>query len=164
VPVDLDEVPILLMGIAELAANAAGPVAKAMADEYKSHLTEVTLQRYHSAPGQFGTPSPAHEGPVASRTGRLAASVTSWQGASGPGFGSASVAPHTIYAVTQEWGEEHFARTRKYMHWTNSGGSWWKERVNIPERPYMSTAMKETIADGSLTRAAMVKFVEVTGL
>lgn len=159
----IDEVPGLLAGIRDLAANAAGPVAGAMADTYKTHLTRVTLQRYHSAPGQFGTPSPAGEGPVASRTGRLAASVTSTQGASGPGFGSASVAPHTIYAVTQEWGEIHYARTRKYMHWTNTGGSWWKERVEIPQRPYMRTATEETVEDGSLTRAAMDKFVSLMG-
>ena len=161
---NLDEVPALLAGFRDKAAAAAGPVANAMADTYRHHLTRVTLQRYHSVPGQFGTDSPAFEGPVASRTGRLAASVTSWQGASGPGFGSASVAPHTIYAVTQEWGEVHYARTRKYMHWVNSGGEWWKKRVEIPPRPYMRTATKETIADGSLTRAAMYKFVSITGL
>jgi phage gpG-like protein len=158
-----DELPGFLSGLRDRAEATAGPVAKAMADEYETHLTRVTLQRYHSAPGQFGTPSPRDEGPVASRTGRLAGSVTSREGASGGGVGTAYVAPHTIYAVTQEWGEIHYARTRKYMHWTNSGGSWWKERVDIPQRPYMRTATRETIADGSLTRAAMEKFVSIMG-
>ncbi len=159
----IDEVPTLLAAIRDQAANTAGPVAKAMADEYKTHLTTVTLQRYHSMPGQYGTPSPRDEGPVASRTGKLAGSVTSWYSAAGYGYGSASVAPHTVYAVTQEWGEIHYARTRRYMHWTNSGGAWWKKSVDIPERPYMRTATKETVADGSLTRAAMDKFVSLMG-
>jgi hypothetical protein len=161
--VTVDELPAVLGIFRDRAAAAAGPTAKAMADTYKSHLTRVTLQRYHSVPGQFGTPSPRYEGPVASRTGLLAASVTAWQGVSGPGFGSASVAPHTVYAVTQEWGAVHFARTRRFMHWTNSGGSWWKKRVDIPQRPYMRTATRETIADGSLTRSAMLMFRSMVG-
>ena len=159
-----DELPGFLAAFRTRVEGAAGPAAKAMADEYKSHLTRVTLQRFHSVPGQFGTPSPAGEGPVASRTGRLAASVTSWGGASGGGVGTAYVAPHTIYAVTQEWGEIHYRRTREYMHWINSGGEWWKKRVDIPQRPYMRTARDETIADGSLTRAATEAFISVTGL
>ena len=159
-----DELPGFLAGIRDRAMATPGPCAKAMADTYKTHLTRVTLQRYHSAPGQFGTPSPAEEGPVASRTGRLAASVTSWGGGSDGGVGTAFVAPHTIYAVTQEWGEIHYRRTREYMHWINSGGEWWKKRVDIPQRPYMRTARDETIADGSLTRAAMGKFVSIMGL
>ena len=65
-----DELPGFLAGIRDRAMATPGPCAKAMADTYKTHLTRVTLQRYHSAPGQFGTPAPAEEGPVASRTGR----------------------------------------------------------------------------------------------
>ena len=160
----IDEVPALLAGIRDQAAEAAGPCAKAIANTYKTHLTRVTLQEYHSAPGQFGTPSPRDVGPVASRTGRLAASVTSWYGAAGPGYGSASVAPHTVYSVTQEWGEEHTPSHFKYMHWTNSGGEWWKKRVKIPQRPYMRTATDQTIADGSLTRAAMESWVSIVRL
>ena len=159
-----DELPGFLAGIRDRAMTTPGPCAKAMADTYKTHLTRVTLQRFHSVPGQFGTPSPAGEGPVASRTGRLAASVTSWGGGSDGAVGSAFVAPHTIYAVTQEWGEIHYRRTREYMHWINSGGEWWKKRVDIPQRPYMRTATRETVADGSLTRAAMDKFVSIMGL
>lgn len=159
----LDELPAVLGIFRDRAAAAAGPTAKEMADTYKSHLTKVTLQRFHSIPGQYGTPSPRDVGPVASRTGRLAASVTSWHGASGAGFGSASVAPHTIYAVTQEWGEIHEPRAFKYMHWVNSEGPWWLKRVDIPERPYMRTATRETIADGSLQRSAMLMFRSLVG-
>lgn len=157
----VDELPAVLAIFRDRAAAAAGPTAKAMADTYKSHLTRVTLQRFHSAPGQFGTPSPPGE-PIATRTGRLAGSVTSTQGASGPGFGSAYVSPHTIYAVTQEWGAVHHAR-RRYMHWTNTGGEWWKKRVDIPPRPYMRPATRETIADGSLQRSAMLMFRSMVG-
>ena len=161
----VDELPGVLAIFRDRAAAAAGPTAKAMADTYKSHLTKVTLQRYHSAPGQFGTTSP--EGaPIAFRTGRLAGSVTSTAGRSGPGFGSAYVRPNTIYAVTQEWGDVHTPSHFRYMRWENEGGpqpEWWKKRVKIPERSYMRPAVRETAADGSLTRAAALMFRSLVG-
>jgi hypothetical protein len=160
--VTIDEAIAALKIFQARAATAAGPSAKAMADTYKSHLTRVTLQRFHSAPGQFGTPSPPGS-PIASRTGTLAASVTSIQGASGPGFGSAYVSPHTIYAVTQEWGDIHTPSHFPYMRWHNSGGWWMKKRVDIPERSYMRPAVRETAADGSLTRSAALMFRSLVG-
>ena len=158
----IDEAIAVLKIFQARAATAAGPSAKAMADTYKSHLTKVTLQRFHSAPGQFGTTSPPGS-PIAFRTGTLADSVTAWPGASSPGFGSAYVAPHTIYAVTQEWGDVHTPSHFRYMHWTNSGGEWWKKRVKIPERSYMRPAVRETAADGSLTRSAALMFRSLVG-
>ena len=158
----IDEAIAVLKAFQAGSATAAGPAAKAMADTYKSHLTKVTLQRYHSAPGQFGTTSP--EGaPIAFRTGALAGSVTSTAGRSGPGFGSAYVRPNKIYAVTQEWGDEHTPSRFPYMRWHNSGGWWAKKLVKIPERSYMRPAVRETAADGSLTRSAALMFRSMVG-
>jgi hypothetical protein len=160
--VTVDELPAVLGIFRDRAAAAAGPAAKAMADTYKSHLTKVTLQRFHSAPGQFGTTSPEGS-PIAFRTGHLASTVTSTAGRSGAGFGSAYVRPNTIYAVTQEWGDEHTPSRFKYMRWHNSGGWWRKELVKIPERSYMRPAVRETVADGSLTRSAALMFRSLVG-
>ena len=38
---------------------------------------------------------------------------------------------------------------------------WLRRRVDIPARPYMSTAVNETIANGSLVRAAEERFMAV---
>ena len=158
----IDEAITVLKAYQAGSATAAGPAAKAMADTYKSHLTRVTLQRFHSVPGQFGTTSPAGS-PIASRTGHLASTVTSTAGRSGPGFGSAYVRPNTIYAVTQEWGDEHEPSHYPYMRWHNSGGWWMKKLVKIPERSYMRPAVRETAADGSLTRSAALMFRSLVG-
>ena len=77
--------------------------------------------------------------------------------------GRAYAGPHTIYAVTQEVGAVHFARNFRYMHWTNSGGEWWKKRVDIPGRPFMQPAVTEVVADGSLQRAAALTFRSLVG-
>lgn len=158
----VDELPAVLGIFRDRAAAAAGPSAKAMADTYKSHLTKVTLQRFHSVPGQFGTTSPPGS-PIASRTGHLASTVTSTAGRSGAGFGSAYARPNTIYAVTQEWGDEHTPDRYPYMRWHNSGGWWMKTLVKIPERSYMRPAVRETAADGSLTRSAALMFRSLVG-
>ena len=150
----------VLKAVRDKAAEAAPPAVMAMADTYKEHLTRVTLRRSFAAPGQFGTPA-APGGPPAWRTGRLAASVTSRLSRAGGFSASAAVSPHVVYAATQEHGGIHYARRAHYMHWINTGGSWYKKRVDIPARPYLRPAAEECIANGSLTRAAMVKWEEV---
>lgn len=144
------------------AAAAGPPVAMEMARVYSVHLSRVTLHRSEAAPGQFGTPAPPGS-PPAFRSGLLSESVTHWPGPSSGMTGRAYAGPHTIYAVTQEVGAVHFARRAKYMHWTNSGGEWWKKRVDIPPRPYMQPAVAEVVADGSVQRAAALMFRSLVG-
>lgn len=156
--ITLEELPGVLKAIRDKAATAAPPAVMAMADAYKDHLTRVTLRRSFAAPGQFGTPAAPGQ-PPAHRTGRLSASVRVTPGLQGGLVATASVAPHTIYAVTQEYGGIHVPVRARYMHWVNSGGEWWKKRVYIPARPYMRPALEETIADGSLTKAAAEAFM-----
>jgi len=160
--VTVDELPAMFEGIAAKVLDAAKPAVDAMADTFQDYVVRE-LNRFQVSIGAFGTPSPAHIGPPAHRSGKLAGSVTVSPGASGGGVATASVAPHTIYARTQEVGEIHRAK-RLYMHWINDGGEWWRKMVDIPERPYMRPAHDATIADGSLTRAAMEAFVRATGL
>jgi hypothetical protein len=157
-----DELVRLLEDIRDRAATAAPAVAMEMARVYSVHLSRVTLRRTTAAPGQFGTPAPPG-GPPAFRTGALAGSVTHWPGASSGMTGRAYAGPHTIYAVTQQEGAIHFARNFRYMHWTNSGGEWWKKRVDIPPRPYMQPALADVIADGSLQRWAALTFRTLVG-
>jgi len=152
-----DELVDALQRYRDRAAQAMPEVAMAMADTYKDHLTRVTLRRSYAMPGQFGTPAPAGS-PVAYRTGLLARSVTSWPGVYSGLSATAHVAPHTVYAATQEYGREIFARRFTYMHWRNTGGEWWKKRVYVPPRPYLHPALADVIVDGSLRRSAILQF------
>lgn len=156
--ITLEELPGVLKAIQAKAADAAPPVVMAIADAYKDHLVHVTLRRSFAAPGQFGTPA-APGGPPAWRTGRLAGSVTSRLSGAGGLTATAVVGPHTVYARVQNQGAVNRATRAHYMHWVNSGGEWFKKRVDIPGRPYLEPALRETIADGSLVRAAMEAFM-----
>jgi hypothetical protein len=157
VAIRLEELPAVLEALRDKAATAAPPAVTAIADTYRSHLVRVTLRRYFSTPGQFGTSSPPGQ-PPAWRTGALARSVTTAVGPSSGMTARATVGPHVIYSRVQDQGAVNRPTSRKYMHWVNSGGSWYKKRVKIPPRPYLEPALKDCIADGSLTRAAMESF------
>ena len=153
----------MLKALRDKASGAAPPTVMAIADTYKDHLTKVTLRRSFAAPGQFGTPAAPGQ-PPAWRTGALARSVTSLLGASTGLTATATVGPHTIYARVQNQGAINRPTHAKYMHWVNSGGSWYKKRVRIPPRPYMQPALDDCIANGSLVKAAMEAFyLEVWG-
>ena len=147
----------MLREIRDRAADAAPVTVMAIADEYKKHLTRVTLRRYFATPGQFGTSSPPGQ-PPAWRTGELARSVTSELTAASGMTASAAVGPHTIYSRIQSGGGVNRPVRARSMHWVNSGGSWYLKRVRIPARPFMGPALDDVIADGSLTRAAMEAF------
>jgi hypothetical protein len=152
--------PGVLKALRDKVAEAAPPTVMAMAGTYKDHVQKVTLRRSFAAPGQFGTPA-SPGSPPAWRTGELAKSIRVAPGVQSGLVATASVAPHVIYAATQEHGGVHYARQARYMHWINSGGEWWKKRVDIPARPYMAPAVRECIEDGSLTKSAMETFMVV---
>lgn len=160
---NIDEDIGIFEGVRDRAATAAPPVALEMARVYGVHLSRVTLRRSHAMPGQFGTPAPPGA-PPAFRTGALSESVWPWPGPSSGMYGRAFAGPHTIYARTQETGAAHFARNFRYMHWINSGGEWWKKRVDIPARPYMQPALAEVVADGSVQRGAALMFRSLVGI
>jgi hypothetical protein len=149
------EVPGLLQAIQDRAATAAPGAVMAIADRYHQ-LVIMELTRRSHAPGSW-TNSPPGD-PPAWITGELAGSVTTRRGIMGGTYATASVAPHTIYAGVQEWGDVIRARRVHFMHWVNDRGSWFKKVVDIPERPYMRPALKTGIATGVLTEAAMKSF------
>ena len=158
--ITLEELPGVLKALRDKAAEAAPPTVMAIADTYKTHLTRVTLRRSFAAPGQFGTPAAPGQ-PPAWRTGRLAGSVTSVLSGSAGLTASATVGPHVIYSRVQAQGAVNRPTHAKYMHWVNSGGSWYKKAVRIPARPYLEPALDDCIANGSLVKAAMEAFYAV---
>ncbi len=165
---DFAALPGLFEGIRTRAEAAAVPAAGAMGKAYKGHLVDVTLMESGSHPPVTETPS-SPGSPPAMMTGRLRGSVAMTGPYGGGGIGESSVAPHTVYAVTQEYGEVHHAVKGPYMWlWLRYAGPaevarrhWLKETVDIPERSYMRRAVRETIADGSIRRAAEEAFAAI---
>jgi len=163
--VDASALPGYLEAIRVRVAAAAVPVAGAMGKTYEKHLVNVTMEESGTHPPVTFTPA-APGRPPAIMTGRLRDSVAMAGPAGGGGIGYSSVAPHTIYAATQEWGAIHTAKSGPFMwlwiHYIGMRGvlarGWLRHEVTIPERPYMRTATEEEIANGELHDAAVVAF------
>ena len=159
---DPGALPGYLKAINVRVAEAAVPAVGAIAKTYKDHLVDFTLRESGSHPPVTRTPAAPGRPPAfmpGGLNGSLAASVTRTPATGGGGIGEASVAPHTIYAATQEWGGVHHGSPFMWL-WVRYIGmlavarrGWVRRTVTIPERPYMRTAVDETIANGSLVRA-----------
>ncbi len=154
----------LLEQIRDRAAVVAPRLAMAMGNAQQRELKDHTLARTAHAPV---TQTPAPEGgPPAMMTGALRASVTCIQGPGGGTSGSSIVAPHTIYAATQEWGAEGREVHPNMYLWLKYIGreevvrrGWKKHVVNIPPRPYMGPSLRDVLADGSAVRDANAIFI-----
>ena len=158
-----DELVVFLEAIRDKAAKAAPDAAMAMGKVHQGQLQNVTLARYQSVPVSQ-TPSPPGS-PPASMTGNLRRSVTCVRGAGGGMHASSLVGPHTIYAVTQEWGEVHTGNPRMWL-WLKYIGpyevkkrGWVKERVKIPARPFVRPSRDAVLANGSAVAAANAAFM-----
>lgn len=151
-----EELPGVLAKLAAKAATAAVPAVNAMALAYQRHLVTVTLVRY-SHPPFTHTDSPPGQ-PPALVTGTLRRSVTPELAAGGGPRATASVAPHTVYARIQELGGNIYPVRRKFLRWVEDGSVHFSKHVYLPPRPYMAPAREETVADGSLRRAAVKAF------
>jgi hypothetical protein len=159
--VDPGDLPGALKSIQARAATAAPPVAMAMGRTYQDRVKSLLRLRSHPF-GEFVGPAPGI--PPAWMTGRLSMSVRTFPGASSGLVASSFVRPNTVYAAVQEYGANIFARPGGYMHWRNTGGQWWKKHVYIRPHPYMRPALSDVVADGSLSRSAVLTFKSVTGL
>jgi hypothetical protein len=151
------ELVALLKAIQGRAADAAPDVAMAMAEHYRDHVKDVTLRRYSHAP-QTKTDSPPGQ-PPAWVTGELARSITAAPGPSSGTYATATVSPHTIYARIQELGGHIRPVRARYLRWTEDGIVHYSKHVYLPPRPYMSPALADVVADGSLTAAAAAAFM-----
>jgi hypothetical protein len=154
--VNVEELVPVLERIRAEASAAAPAVANAMALAYQRHLVDSTLTRY-SHPLRTKTPAPPG-GPVALVTGTLRRSVRPDLASGGGPVATASVAPHTVYARLQELGGHIYPVRARYLRWIEDGVTHFSKHVYIPGRPYMKIATEETLADGSLRRAAVAAF------
>jgi hypothetical protein len=169
VAIGFGDVPALYEAIAARAGRAAVPVVDAVTETYEHHLRNVTLVESgaHGMATAAGYPPASPVGrPPMTMTGRLRASVARTPGVGGGGVATASVAPHTIYAATVQWGGVHEGDMWLWIHRTLTAHEvyrkgWVRRRVEIGPHNYMDIAVDETVADGSLSRAAVGAFVTV---
>jgi hypothetical protein len=137
---------------------AASPAAQDACDAM-GRLFQISvrneLSRAKHAP-HTRTPSPPGAAP-ALVSGRLRESVTKSDATPGP-ESECWVAPHTVYAVIQEYGGPMDAHTRRYMSWVTDGRRYWAKHVDLPERPYMRPVARRLSANGELTEVALGAF------
>lgn len=161
-----DQLPAYLQAIRARVEAAAVPVVDAIAETYDEHLTGFTLHESGAHPPVTRTPAVPGR-PPAFMTGQLAGSVVRTPGVGGGGVAEATVAPHTIYAATLQHGGVHTGRPWMWL-WVRYIGptavrarGWVKHQTHHPAYPYMNIAVDETVADGSLVRAAAARFMAV---
>ena len=164
------ELPGYLTAIRERVAASMVPVCDAIGDAYRDHLVDVTLTQSgaHGPATPAGYPPSAPPGsPPMEMTGNLRNTVVKTPAVGGGGFAECSVMPTTVYAATIQWGDTHTGRPwmvlwKKYIGYPNARRlGWIRHEVEIESRPYMNTAVDQTMADGSLNHAAERKFMEV---
>jgi phage gpG-like protein len=165
VAISVEENIALLKAIRDQATTAAAPAADGMAETFEDAVGR-TLRLSAHGPMPAGPPHSIPFGifykatpgaPPAYATGNLARSIIR-TAASGEITASALVGATAVYAALQEWGGSTWPSRSAYMHWTNTRGSWWMRRVDVPEHPYMRPTVDRTVHDGSLTAAAMEAF------
>lgn len=148
---DLAGLVVHLEALRDAAATTGGPAANAMAQTVKYQIQNVALKQVAHGPGLFWKAAPMR--PPAYVTGFLARSVV-LRPAAGGVAGTAMVGLTAKYAAIQELGGKTWPNHSKYMHWENSGGSWFKKEVTIPPHPYFRPTVERLIRNGDLTRAA----------
>lgn len=145
-----------LRGLKGKVADAAGPIATAMADTFQRRVTTVELKQQFHSPGMFWRQARGH--PPAFASGALERSVKRGRTIVTGVHAEASVGAYARYAAIQEFGGDTWGN-RGMMHWVNTGGSWYMRRVHIPEHPYFRPALEAVIRDGSLQRSAVSSFM-----
>jgi phage gpG-like protein len=137
-------------------ASSASDIADGLAEVFQSRVTYETLRQTSHGYGQFYKATRGR--PPAYVTGNLARSIVRR-----PAFGgiraTASVGATAKYAAIQEFGGFTWPNNNRFMHWTNSAGSWFMKEVYVPKHPYMQPTTDDLIRDGGFTRAAMSAFM-----
>jgi hypothetical protein len=113
------------------------------------------LQRTRHQKGEWYRQRPGE--PPARASGALAQAMY-FKPASGGLRATALVGNDAPYSRILEFGCVITPVNRKFMHWTDSGGSWYHTILVVPRHPFLSTTTDEAIEDGSLRQVAIDAF------
>jgi hypothetical protein len=153
-----EQLVALLEGIKRRVPDAAADAAMAMARTFEHYVKAVTLQRYRHPPGMWTLSLRGQ--PPAIVTGGLAGSVKSWPGMRTEFVAQAHAGAFAVYARVQEKGAVIGHKRAEWLHWENvdprtgEWKGWYKKSVRVGPHPFFTPSVRDTIADGSLTRAA----------
>lgn len=142
---------------AKLGAQAT---ANAMARYIAERAAADTLTRNRHAPGAYHKARPG--APPSMASGSLAKAMF-WTQASGGLRATAIVGNDDKRARVLEFGGCVLQpRSRKVMHWTDSGGSWFHSVLTTErdQHPFVGPTTDEATDDGSLLAAAIEAFRE----
>lgn len=151
---DLPGLVTYLRTLQSVAAQAAAPAATAMGEKMQDEV-RWELHLISHPPGMFWKATAGR--PPAYASGALSRSVGVTPG-SGLVRASALVGVYAVYARIQEEGGYTWPSRSRFMKWTNSRGTWYKKRVEIPAHPYFRPALERGVSSGSLSRAARDAF------
>ncbi len=149
----ISDLPDYLRSLRDAVAKAINPADGAMAEAFRDRVVNVTLRETVHAPGEFWKAAPHR--PPAYASGGLARSVILTRDGR-----KASVGVYARYAALQEFGGVTWPSNHRYMHWVNTGGAWYKERVRVPEHPYFRPTLDAMVRDGMLSRSAADAFYD----
>jgi len=137
------------------ARYGATAAATAMAKYVRDRARDDTLQRTRHQKGEWYRQRPGE--PPARASGALIRDMF-YKPASGGLRATALAGNKSEYGRILEFGCVIVPVNRKFMHWTDSGGSWYHTMLVVPAHPYLSTTTDEAIDDGELQRAAVEAF------
>jgi hypothetical protein len=135
--------------------EGAVAAATAMAKYIRDRARNDTLQRTRHQPGEWYRQRPGE--PPARASGALIRDMF-FKPASGGLRATAVTGNKSEYGRILEFGCVVVPVNHRYMHWTDSGGSWYHTVLVVPAHPYLSVTTDEAIADGSLQQAAIDAF------
>ena len=151
---------LYLEGVEALARQGAAAAANAMAKYVAEQVALNTLTQNKHAPGAYHRAKPG--APPSTASGKLAKGMFHTP-ASGELRASAIVGNEDKRARLLEFGGCVLRPTRgKFMHWVDSGGSWYHRVLPMggeqPEHPFLGPTVDEAIDNGELTRVAIDAF------
>ena len=139
------------------AKGGASAAATAMAKYIAERTAKDTLARSSHGSGAFHRTRPGE--PPARSTGKLAKGMfyTPAYGA-GP-FKSAYVGNRVDYSRIMEYGCVLQPSNGEFVHWQDSGGSWYHVFLVSPPHPFLEPTVDESVDDGSLRDHAIEAYI-----
>ena len=134
--------------VVALAKQGAGPVATAMAKYIAQRTARDTLQRSFHSSGAWHRTRPGE--PPAYASGKLSRGMR-WTPAYTAGvLATAYVWNKEDYSRILEYGCVIMPTNKRFLHWVDSGGSWYHQFLVSPPHPFLEPTIDESVDDGSL--------------
>jgi len=140
--------------VAQGVRGGAAAAATAMAEHIAWRTARDMLERSSHGSGAWHRTRPGE--PPARSTGKLAKGMY-YTPAYSDGS-SAYVGNRVDYSRILEYGCVLQPSNKQFVHWTDSGGSWYHKFLVSPPHPFLEPTVDESVDDGSLQDAAIEGF------